>query len=76
MQVHGIANGGTAFGLENNGFVVPKDLTNGQTTGGGSLSYANTSGQVVTVTYGFDNNPNFGSTNAGYAITGMAIASG
>jgi hypothetical protein len=37
---------------------------------------ANTSGQVVTVTYGYDNNPNFGGTNSGCAITGTAIASG
>jgi hypothetical protein len=76
MQAEGAQNGGASFGLEANGFVAARDLTNGGTTGAGVLSYANTSGQVVTVTYGYDNNPNFGGTNSGCAITGTAIASG
>jgi hypothetical protein len=75
MQAQG--NGATApFFLEQNGFSTPRDLRNNNSRGSGSLSYANSGGQVVTMTYGFDDSPNFGGTNTGCAITGIAIASG
>jgi hypothetical protein len=76
MQALIVQNGGTTTGIERNGLTTPADLDNGFGTGSGSLSYANTGGQVVTMTYGFDNSPNFGGTNTGCAITGTAIASG
>lgn len=75
MQVEGVASDDSPFSSESNGFTTAVDLTQGNTTGAAGLSYANASGQVVTVSYGFDQSPNFGSTNTGCAITGTAIAS-
>jgi len=75
-EMHAQGSSGTSpWGTNASGFSGPVDITGGHNDGAGSLSYTDTNGQVVTVTYGFDNNPSFGGTYTGCSYEGTAISS-
>jgi hypothetical protein len=59
-----------------NGFPSTRTIlsTSGAHRGSLILAYANTTGQVVTVTFGFDDADSFGGSNAGCGIWATAVA--